>query len=100
MFKSLHTYIRFLPCLYFCYLWKAVALIWWKMVVLKVEIDGGYAYSLFKNHAVVIHFPLILNTILFFSNFGRPAKKAAGMESRDEYIFVVLLFYSCYIRYY
>lgn len=62
MFKSLRTYIRFLPCLYFCYLWKAVALIWWKMVVLKVEIDGGYASSLFKNHVVVIHFPLFMIT--------------------------------------
>lgn len=38
------------------------ALIWWKMVVLKVEIDGGYASSLFKNHAVVIRLPLVMIT--------------------------------------
>jgi hypothetical protein len=49
------------------------------MVVLKVEIDGGYTSFLFKNHAVVIHFPLIM--IMF--HFKRS----------NSFVFAVLYWY-------
>jgi hypothetical protein len=62
VYKSSYLYkILVLPVLLLS-MGKQCALIWLKMVVLKVEIDGGYASSLFKNYAMVIHCPLILIT--------------------------------------